>query len=141
LLDCDVDGLSVLQHLGQVFEGGADLDEISLELVDVFDREKSEHEAFRNLDSVLRNKRLGESQKSLTWDTENLRDGDGSKASHVDGFGLLESLEHPRIQIEHGAAFSPRGVVRDWLGPVFPVGVIIRISEGSSQSLRSLGLR
>jgi hypothetical protein len=101
--------------------------------VDVFGREKSEHSAGRNVDSVLGNERFGESQKSLTWDTENLRDGNGGKAPHVDGLSLLESLEHTRIKIEHCAVLRPGGVVRDRLSPVGPVVVILRISEGTSQ--------
>ena len=89
----------------------------------------------KNVDSVLGNERLGESQKSLRWDAENLRDGDGSEASHVDGFGLLKSLEHPRIKVEHGAVLSPGGVVGNRLGAVFPVVIVRLVTDGACQRL------
>ena len=82
--------------------------------------------------SVLGGESFGESQKSLSWERENLGDRQGRKTAHIDGLLCLEFVQQVCVQVQHTARRNPRCVMGNRLGSVIPVVVVIGIPQGSS---------
>lgn len=92
----------------------------------------------KNWITVLGSERFSESQKSLRWDRENLRERQGRQLCVVDGPLFLKPLEQPGIKVKDAGWLNPSRVPLDRLSAVVPVVVVGLVADGACQGVTDL---